>query len=211
MLARRDLVECFFDGLSERQLGRAFKDENGFSVGVAQVVGDLAWFKQHVQRDDDGTRLHDAVVDDREKWQIWAAQRDLIAMADAHFYERMSDAIREPVELAEAQANTVPDYGLILRREPRVVRNDTCKIERCSAELHDFAWERGQGMRGLYTNTAIEVDLRCRCDHLVQTLDRMYAKSLVLLRKVGAVMTSARFLSPESGNGDKASERDEVF
>ena len=69
--------------VAHRQLGRALEAEVRARTGVGQVVGDLPFLEQHVERHHGRAGLQDPVVDHREVRQVRAGQRDPVARSDA--------------------------------------------------------------------------------------------------------------------------------
>ena len=101
----------------------ALEAEVGLRVGVAQVVGDLAALEQHVQRHHGGAGLEDAEVDDREVRQVRAAERDLVAAADAAGGQQVGHLVGRAVDLGVGEPGVAEDdrlaVGVLLRSCPR--------------------------------------------------------------------------------------------
>ena len=112
VLAGVDLEEAGVPGLTQRQLRCALEAEVGLRVGVGQVVGDLPRLEQHVQWDDHGAGLEDAVVDDREVRGVGAAESDLVALLDTPRDQEVGHHVRQHVDLGVGHPAVAQDDGV---------------------------------------------------------------------------------------------------
>ncbi len=109
VFAPLDLLEALIAELAHGQVGCALEAEEGFGVGVLQVVGDLAPLQQDVQRHDDRPGLQDAVVDQGEVGQVGASEGHLVARPDAQADQPVSDLVGGGVDGCVGQLHVVED------------------------------------------------------------------------------------------------------
>ena len=141
--ACRDLVKALFYRRRQRQFVGALKYKDRLGVRVGQVIGDLARFKEHIERHDRGSGLHNAVIHYRKERQIRAAESDLVAVADTHFDQGVRHAVRESVDLTVCEADIAPNDRLFSRSKPCVVRYYRRQIKGGSRILH-FVTDAGE-------------------------------------------------------------------
>ena len=73
------------------------------------MIGDFSTLEEHIERNHNGSRLENAVVDDGEVWQVGAAERDLVPRTDTQTDQAVCDLIGGRVDSGVRKPDVIED------------------------------------------------------------------------------------------------------